>query len=207
MKKNEEAFIKINPEYIDIGIDYKSVSGVGSQLDNGTKNLREHLYDFLVKWNINSIFDIPCGDFWWMRTIDLKAIKYIGGDIIENRIQWLNTKYPDKQFLYFNFIDDTNLPDVDLVFCRDLLFHLSNEDKKKVLTNFINSGIKYLMMSNHPLSNNNTDIQTSSFGHINWQLSPWNLEIPIDIFYDSNEGYDTKELQLYTRDQIEKALY
>lgn len=206
MRDNEKAFIEINPDFLNIEINNRSVSGVGSQLDNGTKNIRENLYNFLKKWDVHSIFDIPCGDFWWMKTIDLQDIEYIGGDIIEKRINHLNSLYPNKQFLYFNLIDDTNFPKVDLIFCRDLMFHLSNADKRKAIENFINSGIPYILMSNHPNSNKNEDIKTSSFAFINWQLPPWNISLPIDILYDSNSGYDTKEMQLYTREQIIKSL-
>lgn len=56
-------------------------------------------------------------------------------------------------------------------------------------------------MRNHVNSNDNKDIVTGTFGHINWQLQPWCFEKPLDILYDSNSEYDTKELQLYSREQ------
>ena len=207
MRKTEELFIKTNPDYFDLSISDRSVSGVGSQLNDGTRNIRENLYSFLKRYNISSMFDLPCGDFYWMRTIDLKDISYIGGDIIKERMKKLSLDFPEKKFIYFNIIDDTNLPKVDLLFCRDLLFHLSNEHKRVALQNFVNSGIEYILMSNHPLSSHNMDTVTGGFAHINWQLPPWNFSKPIDILYDSNHGIDTKELQLYTRKQIMESLY
>jgi len=36
---------------------------------------------------INSIFDSTCGDFSWMRKIDLKEIEYVKYDIIEGIIE------------------------------------------------------------------------------------------------------------------------
>lgn len=99
MKENEILFMKSNPDYLNLNISDISVSGVGSQLDGSTKNIRENLYSFLKKHNIKSIFDAPCGDFWWMITIDLFDIKYIGGDIIEKRMTFLNSKYSHKQWL------------------------------------------------------------------------------------------------------------
>lgn len=201
MDEIEEIFSSDNHLYSRIDIDTYSVSGCGSQLDGSTLNLRNNLYSFLFKFNVNSFFDAPCGDFWWMRYIDFKDIKYTGGDIITKQIEKLNNQFPDKKFIRFDVLID-KFPDVDLLFCRDCLFHFSNKHKYKMLNNFVNSNINYIMLSNHPLSINNEEISTGDFGHINWQLPPWNFNKPVDILFDSNYGYDTKEMQLYTREQI-----
>jgi len=201
----EQIFSGDNHLYGRTDIDTFSVSGCGSQMDDSTKNIRENLYIFLKKHNIKSIADIPCGDFWWMRHVDLFDIDYMGGDIITPQIAKLKSLFPEKDFQRIDLRLD-KLPNVDLLFSRDCLFHLSNTDKRMVFENFINSDIKYLLMSNHPNSNNNLNIQTGDFTHINWQLDPWNFEKPIDILYDSNQGYDTKELQLYTKEQIIKFI-
>ena len=194
-----------NHLYGRIDIDYMSVCGCGSQLDDSTLNLRLNLYNFLNKYDIKSVFDSPCGDFWWMKHVDFKDIKYIGGDIITSQIKKMNLLYPNINFIRFDLTVDV-LPDVDLLFCRDCLFHFSNDHKKLLFNNFINSNIKYILMSNHPLSCENLNINTGEFSHINWQLSPWNFEQPIDTLYDSNIGYDKKELQLYSKDQIKNFL-
>jgi hypothetical protein len=186
MDEIEKIFSGDNHLYGRTDIDTFSVSGCGSQMDNSTLNVRENLYNFLIKYNIKSIFDAPCGDYWWMRHVDLKEIEYIGGDIITEQMKKLNKNFPDKKFIRFDVIKD-KFPDVDLLFCRDCLFHFSKKDKIMTFENFINSNIKYLLMSNHPLSTNN-------------------LGEPVDILYDSNSGYDTKELQLYTKEQILKYL-
>ena len=36
----------------------------------------------LYKYQIKSILDIPCGDFYWMKGLDLKNINYVGADIV-----------------------------------------------------------------------------------------------------------------------------
>lgn len=201
----EKIFSAENHSYARIDIDNFSVCGCGSQMDNSTKNIREELYNFLKKHSIRNIADIPCGDFFWMRHICLHEIGYVGGDIITGQIEKLKKNFPDKKFKRIDLRIDP-LPEVDLLFCRDCLFHLSNFDKKKVFENFLNSQIPFLLMSNHPGSYNNLEIKTGDFSHINWQLDPWNFEPPLDVLYDSNEGYDTKEMQLYSKNQILKFL-
>lgn len=205
METIESIFTSNGHLYGRVDIDTYSVCGCGSQLDSSTENLRTNLYSFLKKHKINSIADIPCGDYWWMRYVDLHDISYVGGDIITAQVQKLREKFPDKEFKRLDIRID-KLPDVDLLFCRDCLFHFSEIDKRKALNNYATSGIKYILMSNHPESINNVDIKTGDFGHINWQLAPWSFSAPIDKLYDSNKGYDTKELQLYTREQITNYL-
>ena len=59
-----------------------SVSGSGSN-ENYTRKYSYQLIQILNKFNIKSIFDLPCGDFEWMIKIlkQNKKINYIGGDI------------------------------------------------------------------------------------------------------------------------------
>ena len=148
----EQTFSSGDHLYGRIDIDNFSVSGCGSQMDDSTKNIRENLYNFLKKYNIKSIADIPCGDFWWMRHVDLFDINYMGGDIITPQITKLKYSFPENDFQRIDLRID-KLPNVDLLFSRDCLFHLSNTDKQMVFNNFISSNIEYLLMSNHPNSN------------------------------------------------------
>ena len=94
----EQTFSSGDHLYGRIDIDNFSVSGCGSQMDDSTKNIRENLYNFLKKYNIKSIADIPCGDFWWMRHVDLFDINYIGGDIITPQITKLKYSFPENDF-------------------------------------------------------------------------------------------------------------
>ena len=57
----------------------ESLSGAGSSFD-ATENIRRELPILLSEFNIRSMLDLPCGDFYWMSQIDLQDIKYIGGD-------------------------------------------------------------------------------------------------------------------------------
>ena len=60
---------------------HESVSGKGSTLSQ-TYRIRESLPIILEKYRINSLLDIPCGDFNWLSQIDLNSFQYIGGDIV-----------------------------------------------------------------------------------------------------------------------------
>ena len=49
------------------------------------------------------MLDIPCGDFYWMKEVDLKDIEYIGADIVDELIKKNNDKFKAVKQLGYNF--------------------------------------------------------------------------------------------------------
>ena len=87
----------------------ETVSGEGSTMDN-TKNLRKVLPQIISELNINSIIDIPCGDFKWMELIvNNIEVKYTGGDIVRDLIDDLNIIFKFKYFFYSKILFKTIL--------------------------------------------------------------------------------------------------
>ena len=155
-KMNEKRFKNSTLEKIfteiyekNMWTDKESRSGTGSSLKK-TKSLRKALPQLFKDYSINSILDIPCGDFNWMREVNLKSISYIGADIVEEINQNNIKKYlaENKKFVKMDILKD-NLPKVDLIFCRDLFIHLSYEDIFKAVTNIKKSGQNFYLL--HPL--------------------------------------------------------
>jgi hypothetical protein len=64
--------------------DYRHNSGAGSDLD-ATRAISNALPGVLDSLSVLSMLDIPCGDFLWMRHLDLASVTYTGADIIETR--------------------------------------------------------------------------------------------------------------------------
>lgn len=52
----------------------ESISGRGSEISH-TSSLIKDLENLLNRPNISSVLDIPCGDFNWMRKVDLSKIE------------------------------------------------------------------------------------------------------------------------------------
>ncbi len=77
-------FSKVYRENLFQGDD--SISGQGSDLKQ-TEVLREELPKCLNELGVKVLLDIPCGDFNWMRHVDVGDIKYIGGDIVDELIE------------------------------------------------------------------------------------------------------------------------
>ncbi len=63
----------------------ESLSGPGSSLEQ-TSTVRILLPYIFTKYNVQTILDLPCGDFNWMQKVDLGSCEYIGADIIQHLI-------------------------------------------------------------------------------------------------------------------------
>ena len=67
------------------GAERIRVSGPGSDV-NQTSLITKELFALFKDLNIRTMLDIPCGDFNWMKDVDLNSIDYTGADIVEELI-------------------------------------------------------------------------------------------------------------------------
>ena len=153
----------------------KSISGQGSELSQ-TKTIRENLPEIFVNYKIQSMLDLPCGDFNWMETISLNLSSYIGGDIVQEIIDSNNRNYSNeiRSFVKLDITKDP-LPKVDLIFCRDCFVHLSNDDILKAIENIKKSQAKLFMTTTFTACRSNEDIVTGDWRILNLLKKPFNF--------------------------------
>ena len=153
----------------------KSISGQGSELSQ-TKTIRENLPEIFVNYKIQSMLDLPCGDFNWMETISLNLSNYIGGDIVQEIIDSNNRNYSNeiRSFVKLDITKDP-LPKVDLIFCRDCFVHLSNDDILKAIENIKKSQAKLFMTTTFTACRSNEDIVTGDWRILNLMKKPFNF--------------------------------
>lgn len=171
----------------------ESLSGPGSDYEQ-TKYLIPELEYLLKSLKIKSMLDIPCGDFNWMRRVNLDEIKYIGGDIVDKMILTNKRKYSSKN-ISFSIIDIVNdkLPQVDLIMVRDCFVHLPNKDILKALNNIKDSKSKYLLTTNFMWNSPkaNIDIEVGGWRRINFEKNPFSFPHPQKIIIEGNiQSYD-----------------
>jgi len=121
-------------------------SGLGSEYEE-TVEYRSFLQQFLKEKNIKSVVDIGCGDWEFSQYIDWSGIHYIGYDIVEWVIQKNIQQFvrPGISFIYANFLN-IELPEADLLLCKHVLQHLSNEDIFKLIPQL--RKYKYCLITN-----------------------------------------------------------
>ncbi len=188
----------------------ESVSGSGSTI-RYTENLRHELPGLFSKFSVKTVFDAPCGDLNWMSTLLSRDIlqKYIGADIVEDLIISNKNRFgaDSVEFVHMD-LTKGNYPLVDLMICRDLLFHLSYHDARLVLERFIRSGIPYLLVTTHLNDTNfkNRDIISGDYRLTDLFSSPYGL--PADPAYridDWNDPEPKRQMCLWTREQVMKS--
>jgi SAM-dependent methyltransferase len=179
----------------------ESRSGSGSTME-GTLNLRSCLPEMIKKYQINSMLDAGCGDFYWMNyLLPHLSIEYIGCDIVFDMVHDNRMRYGETgaRFVRLDITRDP-LPVVDLMLCRDCLFHMSFADVKRSIVNFLLSGIPYLLTTTFPDAKN-VDIKTGDFWFINLCAEPWNFPEPLHRIVD-DENNKKRDICLWSAEQI-----
>jgi SAM-dependent methyltransferase len=166
--------------------DYHLNSGVGSDLE-ATQAIVSSLPNVFESLSVRSVLDIPCGDFVYMRQINLGSITYIGADVIEELILSHQRLHESAQ-KHFRVLDivTSDLPDVDLVLCRDCLVHFSDRLIKKAVNNIKRSRSRYLLTTTFPEHTTNKAIVTGSWRPLNLCAPPFDFPPPIRLI---NDGY------------------
>jgi hypothetical protein len=166
-----------------------------------TERVRAILPKLLEELQIKSMLDIPCGDFNWMKEVNLGSCYYTGADIVHEIISNNKSKYatPGREFIWAD-ITSSLLPRSDLLLCRDCLVHFSYCDIGRAITNIIRSGSKFLLTTTFP-SRTNEDINTGLWRPINLEAPPFSFPKPMQLINENcseeNGRYYDKSLGLW----------
>lgn len=192
--------------YFEPKRDQEMISGPGSDLVQ-TAVISREIPALIKELEIQTMLDAPCGDFYWMRRVELGVKTYIGVDIVRELVERHTRDHanPSRRFMCRDITKDT-LPCVDLIFSRDALVHLSNGDAQTALANFKASGSKYLLMTTFADTPENEDILTGGWRPINFQRPPFNLPPPLKLINEhcTEDGgkYPDKSLGLWRLEDL-----
>jgi hypothetical protein len=184
--------------------DGQSLSGPGSDLAS-TEDLRETLPLVLSGLGVQVLLDAGCGDFNWMKTIDLPC-RYIGSDIVASVIEANQASYGNatRTFVRADIIRDP-LPAADAVICRELLFHLSYEQGVLALKNLLATGARYYLLTSNRGYWMNFDIVTGDWRELNLEAAPFRLPSPRLALRDDFEVPD-RFIGVWERNELVAAL-
>ncbi|HEY0953649.1 MAG TPA: capsular polysaccharide synthesis protein [Roseateles sp.] len=184
----------------------ESISGPGSNLQQ-TQRLRAGLPLLLAHLGARSLLDAPCGDFNWMRAVELGVEQYTGVDVLSDVIASHQRRHAGAQrhFLRLDLLSD-QLPRADAIFCRDLLPHLSYAEIRAVLRNFQRSGAAFLLTTTFTGPRPNRDTAGGDWRTLNLQLAPFDFPPPLLLLNEQcSEGggaYADKCLAVWRLDAL-----
>jgi len=166
--------------YQDNGFEgTESRSGGGSTLEQ-THVISREIPLLLKELGIKHFLDVPCGDFNWMRYVDLGDVKYTGGDVVQTIVDKNSAEYGNERrsFQRINIITGP-LPVADMIFCRDCLVHLNYADGLSALETFRTSGAKWLLTTTFTERTSNSDLYEGDIWRpLNLEHAPYNLPKP-----------------------------
>jgi len=125
----------------------ESLSGPGSHTVNTLESV-DFINNTIRNYEIKSILDLGCGDWNWFKNINLCSSLYLGWDACDIMIN-KNTELYGCSSVKFDVKDIVTevYPKVDLIICRDVLFHMTSDLSIKIL-NKIEKSCKYFITTN-----------------------------------------------------------
>ncbi len=147
-----------------------------------TAALATALPDLLRRLGVEVLLDLPCGDYGWMRRIELPVVRYIGADLLPELIRPLQQRFGGgrRSFVVLDLTRDP-LPEADLLLCRDCLVHLSFGDIRRALGNVLRSGIPWLLTTTFPEGEANEEIATGDWRPLDLERDPFGFPAPFEL--------------------------
>lgn len=178
--------------------DEQSRSGPGSNQEQ-TATLKTELPQMLRQLEVRSLLDIPCGDFAWMREVELPLDRYIGADIVQEVADGNRLRHgrPGREFACLDITKD-DLPQVDMIFCRDCLVHLPLKDIGLALRNIKRSKARYVALTTFVDFDENEDIVSpGKWRKLNLMLAPFFLPQPIYLLDEKSPAAPDKRMAVW----------
>jgi SAM-dependent methyltransferase len=159
--------------------DPESVSGPGSGLRR-TEAFRDQIPPLLEELGARSLIDAGCGDFNWMKEIQLPVDWYLGVEIVPELAARNRDAHsdPTRTFMHADLARD-DLPRADVILCRDCLVHFSFEDIQAALRNFKRSQSLYLLTTTFIEFQTNLDMETGGWRRLNLERAPFHFPPPL----------------------------
>lgn len=158
----------------------ENIWGNGSGPGSDPEILKDYisfLDNFIKENNITSISDIGCGDWQYMKFINLDGINYTGYDVSSDIIDANSKNFSSENIHFIHYDGDfSKIKSTELAICKEVLQHLSNEN----IFNFIENmkKFKYIIIGNTFKNSNtiNKDISSGACRTLDLRLAPFNIE-------------------------------
>ena len=180
--------------------DPETVSGRGSTLAR-TEAIRGLLADLLESVGARTLLDAPCGDFNWLRYVDLRGVEYTGADVVPELVERNQREYggAGRGFIVLDITRDPP-PRSDVILCRDCFIHLSFAHIGAAVANFKRSGSAYLFATTHSGVAVNTDTPSGGWRQVNLLLPPFNFPPPERFLTEDAES--GKQLGMWRLEEL-----
>ncbi|NGX37448.1 MAG: Trans-aconitate 2-methyltransferase [Chlamydiae bacterium] len=157
----------------------EGTSGYGSSVQIAAPYMK-FLQDFVKKHNIQSIVDVGCGDWEFSQYLDWNGAHYTGIDVVKSVIEKDLQKFASPTVTFHQAdVVNKDLPPADLLICKDVLQHLTNDQIMQFAKQF--SKFKHCLITNdiegaYAMTVKNGDIAQGQYRCIDLTLDPFNIK-------------------------------
>lgn len=165
-------------------------SGSGSTMA-ATTVYRAFLQSFLAEHEITSVVDAGCGDWEFSQAIDWSGIDYKGFDAVEAVVEANREKYEADNVHFFHAdVVDHDLPPADLLLCKNVLQHLTDDRVHEFLRNHLHK-YPHVLLTNgvrtHNLTAKNRKIEMGGYRPLDMTRPPFNVDgLKILTYHDGS---------------------
>jgi GR25 family glycosyltransferase involved in LPS biosynthesis len=149
----------------------------------------EFIQSFIGSHGVKSVVDFGCGDWQFSRFINWSGADYVGLDLVPHLIETnrKNFERSGVSFEIFRSLDD--VPDADLLICKDVFQHLSNDTIAKYLAIF-KQRFRFLLITNddQPDTLVNGEIEAGGWRPVRLDRPPFAERAPILLSWTVTEG-------------------
>ncbi len=170
-----------------------------SELARACRLMGEGAYDRLHAYG--------CGDWQWASRVDWGDAEYLGVDIVPTLVASLQREHGRPRVRFEAVDPDTwTMPAVDLVICKDVLQHLSNQEALSLVRRFEACARWVLYCNDLPLPSRpiNDDTVRGGFRRIDLSKPPFSVQGRY-VFHFSTEP-DGKAVFLWSRDPARRRV-
>lgn len=179
----------------------------GSTMPNTVK-YREFLQTFMKNHNIRSVVDVGCGDWEFSQHVDWNGIQYIGYDVVKSIVD-ADTEHFGTDSIKFIHSDGiaTDLPEADLLVCKDVLQHLTNEQICQFIKQF--PKFSYCLITNDvdpsTLTSVNSDTPIGGYRSVDLSQPPFSVSGEKVLAYEASGN--TKQTFLCQKTSLKDQPY
>jgi len=155
-------------------------SGVGSLPINNIDYI-SFLRMFMERNDIRTVVDFGCGDWQFSQYIGWETVTYTGFDVVRAVIERNQSLFARDNISFHTFSSNTELPNADLLICKDVFQHLSNRSIQILLRAF-KERYRFLLITNddRPAEHlTNTEIHDGDWRPIRLDREPFFETAPI----------------------------
>ncbi len=183
--------------------DTETRSGCSARM-NRTESIRAKFPSLFQSLTITSVLDVGCGDWNWMRHVDLSGVSYLGIDIVEPLIESLQATYT-RPNVHFQKMDGLTEPPetADLWLVRDVLGLYGYDECKQLFQQFLSSESRFIAITTIDACENK-DCLAGTWRPLNLLDAPFNLPEPVCVIDDGQQWFRSKKLIVCSHGAIEE---